>query len=80
MSMFEFTQAMWGLFLVAVPISLAVIVVRLLIQNGGLPVPETMAVLEALVKAREDDRKRLDDHERRLSALDGVVHLRKGGK
>ena len=76
-SMFELTQAMWACFMVSVPIALAVIVARMVWRAGGLPVPETMRLLETMVEEHEHTRTRVAALENRLHKLDGVVPLRR---
>lgn len=75
-SMFELTQVLWAAFLVSLPMALALVVIRLVWRNGGLPVPETMALLKTMVEEHERTRDRVAALEQRLHRLDGVVPIR----
>lgn len=74
--MFELTQTLWAVGLVAFPLGLLIGVVVMVWRAGGLPVPETMALFNDMVGEHERTRGRLDAVEQRLEALDGVSVLR----
>ena len=75
--MFELTQTLWAVGLVAFPVGLLIGVGIMVWRAGGLPVPETMALLDTMVKEHEHTRTRMAALENRLHKLDGVVPLRR---
>ena len=74
--MFELTQMLWAVALVAFPTGLLIGVGIMVWRAGGLPVPETMQLLDTMVTEHERTRDRVTALERRLKALDGVSVLR----
>ena len=74
--MFELTQTLWAVALVAFPVGLMIGVGIMVWRAGGLPVPETMALLDTMVKKHEYTNERVSALEQRVKALDGVSVLR----
>lgn len=74
--MFELTQTLWAVALVAFPVGLFIGVGLMVWRAGGLPVPETMALLDTMVNEHERTRDRVAALEQRVKALDGVSVLR----
>jgi len=74
--MFELTQTLWAVALVAFPTGLLIGVGIMVWRAGGLPVPETMQLLDTMVNEHERTRDRVTALERRVKALDGVSVLR----
>jgi len=74
--MFELTQMLWAVALVAFPTGLLIGVGIMVWRAGGLPVPETMALLDTMVAKHEHTNDRVTALERRVKALDGVSVLR----
>ncbi len=74
--MFELTQTLWAVALVAFPVGLFIGACLMVYRAGGLPVPETMALLDTMVKEHERTRDRVAALEQRLKAMDGVSVLR----
>jgi uncharacterized membrane-anchored protein YhcB (DUF1043 family) len=74
--MFELTQTLWSVALVAFPVGLFIGVGLMVWRAGGLPVPETMALLDTMVEKHEHTNDRVSALERRVEALDGVSVLR----
>lgn len=74
--MFELTQTLWAVALVAFPVGLFIGACLMVWRAGGLPVPETMALLDTMVNEHERTRDRVAALERRVEALDGVSVLR----
>ncbi|NBT31683.1 MAG: hypothetical protein EBT13_07205 [Rhodobacteraceae bacterium] len=76
--MFELTQTLWAVALVVFPVGLFIGVGLMVWRAGGLPVPETMQLLDTMVMEHERTRDRVTALEQRVEALDGVSVLRKG--
>lgn len=76
--MFELTQTLWAVALVAFPVGLFIGVGIMVWRAGGLPVPETMQLLDTMVEKHEHTSERVSALERRVEALDGVSVLRGG--
>ena len=74
--MFELTQTLWAVALVAFPVGLFIGVGLMVWRAGGLPVPETMALLNTMVTEHERTRDRVAALEQRLKAMDGVSVFR----
>ena len=74
--MFELTQTLWAVALVAFPVGLFIGVGLMVWRAGGLPVPETMQLLDTMVNEHERTRNRVAALEQRVKALDGVSVLR----
>lgn len=74
--MFELTQTLWAVALVAFPVGLFIGVGLMVWRAGGLPVPETMQLLDTMVEKHEHTNERVSALERRVEALDGVSVLR----
>lgn len=74
--MFELTQTLWAVALVAFPVGLFIGACLMVWRAGGLPVPETMALLDTMVEKHEHTNDRVSALERRVEALDGVSVLR----
>lgn len=74
--MFELTQTLWAVALVAFPLGLLIGVSIMVWRAGGLPVPETMALLNTMVTEHERTRDRVAALEQRLKAMDGVSVFR----
>lgn len=74
--MFELTQTLWAVGLVAFPVGLFLGVGIMVWRAGGLPVPETMQLLDTMVEKHEHTNERVSALERRVGALDGISVLR----
>jgi uncharacterized membrane-anchored protein YhcB (DUF1043 family) len=74
--MFELTQTLWAVALVAFPVGLFIGACLMVYRAGGLPVPETMQLLDTMVNEHERTRDRVAALEQRVKALDGVSVLR----
>ena len=74
--MFELTQTLWAVGLVAFPVGLFLGVIIMVWRAGGLPVPETMQLLDTMVEKHEHTNERVSALEQRVGALDGVSVLR----
>lgn len=73
--MFELTQTLWAVALVAFPVGLLIGVGLMVWRAGGLPVPEAMQLLETMVTEHERTRDRVAALEQRVKVLDGVSVL-----
>ena len=74
--MFELTQTLWAVGLVAFPVGLFLGVIIMVWRAGGLPVPETMQLLDTMVEKHEHTNERVSALEQRVQALDGISVLR----
>ena len=74
--MFELTQTLWAVGLVAFPVGLFLGVIIMVWRAGGLPVPETMQLLDTMVEKHEHTNERVSALEQRVKALDGISVLR----
>lgn len=74
--MFELTQTLWAVALVAFPVGLFIGACLMVYRAGGLPVPETMALLDTMVEKHEHTNDRVSALERRVEAMDGISVLR----
>ena len=75
-NLFELTQTLWAVGLVAFPVGLFLGVVIMVLRAGGLPVPETMQLLDTMVEKHEHTNERVSALEQRVQALDGISVLR----
>jgi uncharacterized membrane-anchored protein YhcB (DUF1043 family) len=74
--MFNLVQTLWAVALVAFPVGLFIGAGIMVLRAGGLPVPETMQLLDTMVTEHERTRDRVTALERRVKALDGVSVFR----
>lgn len=72
--MFELTQTLWAVALVAFPVGLFIGVGLMVWRAGGLPTTEGMEYLRTLDEVVRHDRDRTEKLERRADATD--AHLR----
>lgn len=76
--MFEATQVLWGIFLVAFPMGLFAYACFMIWRARGLPLPEGMAVLRSVLDVAKEHGARIESLEERQDETDG--HLRALGR
>lgn len=76
--MFELTQTLWAVFLVAFPVGLFIGAGIMVWRAGGLPVNESMALFRAMVDVSQEQGARIKQIEERQDATDN--HLRALGR